>query len=404
MAASELGLAAFASRHDLLDSLTVFRLCSIEERLRHLPRAEAAQVSACARLPLSYRSARTDLDALLQSDVILFWGDFLHMAQYVRALDAALIGLDDVPTRADAAALIRRVLLLGGSPAARKRRSLSFGTTLLFNTLADETEGAYGRDFRDLMSGLGHIWVRDVFSAAKVAHVRGDYTTSFWGCDCAQLLHRADLDRFAPAGQTGGAHAGGLAFFAGRSPDAAAALFQLASDLAAALDIPCAWLPWGSTSAFPLLDRIGSGIPNDGEPLDVAALLRHVADSRLVVTDTYHLALVAWTFGVPAVLLAASPALGADVNAGPALGRRDKREVLFSQYDLLDFLVRDHELASPASAAARAARILERLGDAGFLDALTARLRSHAAASESACAAAVRAMLDAGRPVPAALT
>jgi hypothetical protein len=152
------------------------------------------------------------------------------------------------------------------------------------------------------------------------------------------------------------------------------------------------WLDWGCRLAFPAL---GAGVtPPTGPAVPALSLVRHLADCALVVTDTYHAAVLAWTFGVPCVALAAPVAdAAADVNSGAAFNWRDKREVFFSQYDALDFLVRAEELGAPPRLAARVERIVTCLEDRRHAEAVTRRLRQHARAAEGDLATALRGLL-----------
>ncbi len=390
MAACELALSRFAERQGFAERLCAFRLLSLDERSPELPEGERKRLAALGALPLAYRSAKDHLDELLAADVILFWGDFLHMAQYQRALRRLLETLMPAVSAADPD-LVARVLLLKGAPPAVFRKVVSFGTTLLFNTIADEEGTEYGRDLRTFLSLARRVWTRDVQSAARVAFFRGDYAQGFWGCDAAQLFRRDDL-----AAITGSEIAprepgdGSVGVFFGRTPRFREPMLAVAEAVAARRGGTVRSLPWGSTSAFPKADPAGLS-PGASPAPDLLGLLRAVAESSAVVTDTYHLAVIAWTFGVPAVALSApvDPS-EPSVDSGAAFNWRDKRETFFSQYDALDFLVRAEEAAEPERLARRVERILERLESEGHVRAVAGRMRAHSRWCEEACAKAIR--------------
>jgi hypothetical protein len=112
------------------------------------------------------------------------------------------------------------------------------------------------------------------------------------------------------------------------------------------------------------------------------------------VTDTYHLAAIAWSFGVPAVAAFGAPAGSApDVSAGAEFNRRDKREVFFSQYDALEFLVRPEELAQSERYERRCTRLIEVVRDRALCGAIAANVRAHADAIEVELAAEIAEML-----------
>lgn len=75
------------------------------------------------------------------------------------------------------------------------------------------------------------------------------------------------------------------------------------------------------------------------EIVPAADLFERIADCRVILTDTYHLAVNAWRIGTPAVLVRDRPSgKGWNVNDGGAAGR-DKRQDLYSQLDALPLLL-----------------------------------------------------------------
>lgn len=388
MMAVELGLLAFATRHGFRDSLKFYQLYSLEERLSGIDAEAREAVLRFTTMPAPYRSIREGFGKLLASDGILYWGDFLHMAQYHRTQRRVLANIPVASSLDDAVDLIDRTLMLKGQPGAILRKTVSFGTTLLFNTLSDESSKEYGVSLSEFLAQARRIWVRDVFSAAKVAHLRGDYTTVHWGCDGAQFLKPEDLPQLSA--EMGEPMPSGLdskkriLVFLGRTPQWAPVMFDIARKIAEHRQTSACWIPWGSSSAFPAGGL--SLIPDDFERIQdshVITLLNWVAAADVVVTDTYHLALIAWNFGVPAVALT-SPfdAAETNVNSGARFNWRDKREVFFSQYDALDFLLRPEELAEPSHLEARLNRLLHLIDDADHIGRICARIQAHVGAVE----------------------
>lgn len=257
-------------------------------------------------------------------------------------------------------------------------RTCSFGTTLLFNSLEDETSASYGDALARFVTGSRGIWVRDVISAGKVAQLSGDFRSGFWGGDGAQLLSRHGIAELYPeCAQPQRCEAVG--YFTGRSGAPTDTIARTAARLAGALDLQARWLPWGSRSAFPAL------APDDAHvTLSFPHLLRQLLQCRMVVTDTYHLGVVAWALGIPAVMFfqPSTPA-PRNVNSGRRHYWRDKREVFYSQYDILDFLVRPEEAADESALAARVTHIASGMAGSALLDAISARVGNHARATSS---------------------
>jgi hypothetical protein len=393
MAAVELGLQAFARRHGLTDRLELKRLCSMDERLRQLP-PEARDDElrrASTPLPSSLLESVEELDTY---GCVLFWGDFLHMAQYVRALGATFPSLNPSLSRATGGQ-VDRILLLDGAPDALLARTVSFGTTLLFNARSDVLDGDYHPKLVRFARGASRIWVRDVLSAANLAHALKDYSLALWGPDCAQILDRDDL----PASPS---TAGDTYVFFGRSEELSRPARDLVARLTRDRGRPAFWLPWGSSAAFPHLEAAAS-FRRSFAPLDprMTALdvLGRIAGASLVVTDTYHLCVIAWTLGVPAVCVCdpLSP-LPSNVNSGKRFNWRDKREVFFSQYDALDYFVRDSELEDRKSREARIAHLQAALRNTSAIDGIRAAIRAHTTSICAQLAAHLgRLLAEAGR-------
>lgn len=386
MAATELALVAFLRRHALRSNAQFYRLVPFADRLAHLPPGERRTVEQRAETGLAYLPALDDGGAIAASDAVLFWADYLHMGIYLRELEAVVAR--------DPARPLSDLLLLGGAGDATLRRAISFGTTLLFNTPRDEADPAYAEPLRRFLAGAKRVWVRDALSAARVAHLRGDYETGYLGVDCAQLLTRDDVLRNAAARRIGApAEPDAVLVFCGREPAARGALLGVAGELGTALGRPVRWLPWGDRDAFPALEGRPPWVAG-ADALGVHELLNEVAHARLVVTDTYHLALLAWNLGVPAVAAFTGHTAGAnDVSSGAEFGWRDKREVFFSQYDALDFLIRPEELLDRALLRRRVQHLTGAVEDVALRTAITARMRAHAEAVETALARDLVALL-----------
>jgi hypothetical protein len=391
MAATELALSAFLSRHGLSSCAEYFRLQSVSERLAHLPAGERWRAEDLAETGLTFRPAHRQLDRIVSSEAVLFWADFLHMAIYLRELEPLMAErLRSLGVR-DTARELRRVLLLDGADDATLARTVSFGTTLLFNTLHDENDTLYGSALRRFLRRARRVWVRDALSAARVAHLRGDYEVSAFGVDCALLLTRDDALRGAAAlGIRAPADSGSVLTFFGREPGARWRFAGVAQKLADELQRPVRTLPWGDARAFPK----SAGDEQTAGTATVHALLNEVANAALVVTDTYHLAVTAWNFGVPAVCGFTGHTLTADdVSSGAAFGWRDKREIFYSQYDALDFLIRPEELLSAPLLERRTRHIARCLRDTSLVDGVVSRIHDHATAAEDALARELTGLL-----------
>jgi hypothetical protein len=394
MAATELALRAFLRRHDLESVARYFRLVRFGDRLSYLQPEDRADAEHRADTGIRFRSAFEEADAFISGTARLFWADYLHMGIYLREL--APIAAAQLHDPAETQRRLARLLLLEGASDAVLAASISFGTTLLFNTLQDEGRAVYAAPLRRFLKRAKRVWVRDALSAARVAHLRGDYEIGYFGVDCALLLTREDVHRNAIENGVGApAEPGAVLAFFGRETGPREALLAAALDIARALGRPVRWLRWGDIGGFPHLLGRPPGIA-ESAAATTYELLHEVAHARAVVTDTYHLAVIAWSLGVPALTAFSGHAASAnDVSSGAEFNWRDKREVFYSQYDALDFLIRPEELVDGDKLRRRMAHVREAVSDESLCTAIVARIREHATAVEAALARGLHELLAA---------
>lgn len=312
---------------------------------------------------MTYWLARGQLDDFLDADAIVFWGDFHHMAVYQRQTVDVLCRRMRVMDRSDAERLTAQFLLLRGQPREVLERVLTFGTTLGFNTPADYS-GPYGEDLKRFVAGARAAWFRDGYSARVGELIRVPSTESCLGADAAFL---ADGPSHDPA------TASGLGVFIGRSKVPPEKVARLGKALSGHFGAG-RWVPWGTAPAmwpmwgrkrlrlaWPELEAGGSlsakerlghsrrvlrGPGLSDEIVPAAVLFERVAGCRVILTDTYHLAVNAWRIGTPAILIHDRPtSTGWNVNDGGAAGR-DKRHDLYSQLDALPLLIATDRIPS----------------------------------------------------------
>lgn len=272
-----------------------------------------------------------DLSTVRDSDLVVFWGDFLHTRHYIEQ-DATinLLEYEQGMDRAAARDRLHRLLLLRDEPDSLLRRTVLYGGTILHNRQSDYLDADYGRAFSRLVAGCHSAWLRDPISVAKAGHFRDlDHQPQF-GADAALLLDADDttgLERNGWADEIEPGMAAGV-FIAGRT-DIPRWLPGFCKELAARLEVELEWLPW--SDVHPAFEaRFGNrwGQAMIGDLL--AALPRY----RFVITDTYHLCVNAWRVGTPAVCIG-SPQPGP--SQGGILTLNDwKKHLFYSAYEATD--------------------------------------------------------------------
>lgn len=410
MATVDLAFAELAA-HESFPDVTYWRLWDRSEWLTpgEPTRTEAAEHFFDPDTGMTYRNLRGRLDEFLDADAIVYWGDFLHMAEYVEMnadiLHRHLRAFDRLEDARDYA---ERHLLLKGQADDVLRRVMSYGTTLGFNTTQDYA-AAYGPLLRSFLGRAHRAWGRDTYSAHIAQLERPDSDESTKGTDAALLLGGRDRRRRDDT----------LGVFIGRSQLAPADVARLGRALTERLDLAPTWIEWGTEPAFwPMNNRKrlrvawpglehGARVPTLQERLatyrgvlrgarapesgrqPAGELVEELARHRLVLTDTYHLAVNAWRVGTPAVCLVDPPSgAGWDVNSGGTLAARDKRTEFYSQIDATPLLVESRRLAG--SPAELVAGIAEFIDDSEPLEVIHARIARMRAAGRARFVGAVR--------------
>jgi hypothetical protein len=353
MASVDLAFHALAARHGFADRVTFWQLGAAPELRGGKRPREQAEIASREALPFHYADAWGRLDEICAGAVIVFWGDFLHMAHYQRDIGERLARLELVPTAAAGCRSARQLFLLSEAPEDVLAKSVSYGTNLLFNQAADYHDPEYGPLLRRLVRGVDRIWMRDPYSAMTVSRLRQEFTPDHLGFDCSLFLRDGDLrglPRQWTLDESLGRGKAGLFFH--RSSLSESALCGFALELCGELGVTAQWLPWRMPTHQ---GRARLGWRNYGRIEQIADaaspqlgdLYELLSRYRLVVTDTYHVCVTAWRLGVPAVCLGeADPRRDWDVSAGPAFAWRDKRLVFHAMYDAQDFFVHAGEIGT----------------------------------------------------------
>lgn len=309
-------------------------------------------------------------EELADADLLLYWGDFHHLATYQRStVDVLTHELARPLAARDAAEQARRVLLQEGAGADVRSRTMSYGTTLGLNQPRDYA-GAYQDLLQQFVRGARRVWFRDPYSASVAALLRQD-DASCHGVDAAVL---AGVLPATPG-------IGTMEVFLGRSRLVPEEIALFGRALARATDTRPRWLGWGKEPAFrpmgmrPRFRRAwrDAALRTDQE-IPLGELLDRVQHASLVLTDTYHLAVNAWRLGTPAILLVDDPESPSDVNGGSAHSHRDKRRDLYSQWEALPLLV--HLPSVRGRHRSEVHRLAEHLRTQELLDATWGRLRA----------------------------
>lgn len=336
---------------------------------------------------LEYASLEGELEAIVDSDVIVFWGDFQHAHSFWRTgLRRRPGGTVEVADEHAETSRVAAHLLLDGQPDEVLAKTVSFGTCLLGDDVRapSPADATYRAAFHAFGARAHRVWCRDPISAAQVARLRPDRDETCLGVDPALLLTPDDYRSLASPPTRGEGH---LAVFFGRLDASLTAPGRLTAHLARLAELDVVWVPWLGPGGPPadVLDAV-PGLDADAAD-SYEDLLSLVAGARLVVTDAYHLCLIAWRLGIPAICVG----VGAQRATRPVSDK--KKEVFHLAQGLAPLYVFHETLAADGGHQPIARALLDLALDPAYVSRATEAIATEAAAAEARLAAAIQGLL-----------
>lgn len=308
------------------------------------------------------------LNELFDADKIVLWGDWLHMQGYIADLSKASMEASKLSKRPVSYQRLIEHLFLLGLPAHRMSDTAIVGTTFALDSPLARLDEGFGEHIQRLYGEAGLVLMRDAFSAGLVEAWRSKRDRCS-GLDAAFLYRPRDgsATRFGDGRSPFG-------FFLGRSTAKQMALARrLIAGLQEALHLEAFWIPWFANSirvhlgargrakatllsSSPFASRVAYKWKSVSRTEQVAldVLIAKIRACAFIVTDTYHLAVISWSQGVPCILLGNSSSLNRSfINSGAHYSGLDKRMGLYLTLDALSFFVPYEDLGSIASSRER---------------------------------------------------
>ncbi|MFL6603916.1 MAG: hypothetical protein ACJ8R9_21670 [Steroidobacteraceae bacterium] len=338
--------------------------------------------------PIKYDRLLGRLDELAASDAIIYWSDWLHLPCFYEHYKQCLPEMSIAKDEHEAIELVNSHIFLTDQSDEVLDKTISFGQTIMYNTLRHETTPDYGAAYQSFYKRARKAYMRDVFSARKISRLRSDYDNNNACVDCAMLLRDEDVDRMSRS-----ASDEDLAFcrhkigvFFGRSDIDVEDIHSVVETLSEELKKPAFWLPWGLPSiGFPQTKSLPFPTPSGGSRrfIKVGDSLSMIRCASAVITDTYHVCVNAWARGVPAICVGSILAKGEfDLNSGYRFSSIDKRYSLYEMLEALDFYVHEEELRDAEFLKAHLRSIAGLINTPAFMQQIRSGLRAEAAAAE----------------------
>jgi hypothetical protein len=184
----------------------------------------------------------------------------------------------------------------------------------------------YINSFTKFIQNLDRIWTRDVHSALQAAHIRQDYTKSHLGVDAALLIAPEDYDTILDVPTVILPEEKYILTHFARTKAPINQLLALAQRISLELVMPLFWLPW--------LNHLDEKLKDSFDEIDAgnySDLIHTLRNASLVVTDTYHLALIGWRLGVPVLCI------GNGIQYPSSTIDDKKKEVFYMMHNMLPF-------------------------------------------------------------------
>jgi hypothetical protein len=340
------------------------------------------------RFPIKYDRLLGRLDELATSDAIVYWSDWLHLPCFYEHYKQCLPEMSIAKDEQEAVGLVNSHIFLTEQPDEVLDKTISFGQTIMFNTLRHETTRDYGAAYKSFYTRARKAYMREVFSARKVSRLRSDYSNNNAGVDCAMLLRDEDVDRMSRSASNED-----LAFcrdkigvFFGRSDIEVKDILAVVGILSDELKAPTFSLPWGLPSmGFPQTKSLPFPTPSGGSRrfVKVGDSLSMIRCASAVITDTYHVCVNAWARGVPAICIGSILAKSDfDLNSGYRFSSIDKRYSLYEMIEALEFYVHEEEFRDADFLKAHLRSIASLINTPAFMQQIRSGLRAEAEAAE----------------------
>lgn len=313
----------FINRHDL-NSVAEFKFYT----MLNIPK----DVCDFVDFPFTYELSDQNLEVISNSDLIIFWGDFLHSKNYLENEIFSAIKEKYPENNEDLIKdIIYRNLLLENIDLSNTS-IIVFGGNLLDFRINYYKDDRYISSLCDLYKAASLILMRDPISAVTVNNLLNSYKENFCGIDGAFLstgnktkyLYRNKVRDNSQPYKVG--------IFFGRSWYYDEVL-SFSCKTCNHLGVKGIWLPWFHFKPWPLEEKYEGEIDLTVPDTEFFGTLDNLAECSLVITDTYHLCINAWSLGIPAICI------GRGVGSMKNSVEDKKKEVLYSMLDARDFYV-----------------------------------------------------------------
>lgn len=341
------------------------------------------------QLPFKYELFLNRLDKIYASDLIFYWGDFLHNLVYHKELAKRLVKynlMNDVEQSFNA---VQKHFFLTDAPLEVLQKTVVFGSNFFINGSKELLDETYTQNSIRFFNNIKRVWARDILSAQRISHLKKNYTENYLGTDCSFLFDKGKKNK--PAHEDDTTNKSWLktifsskpknkaGVFLGRMHKDFPPLFPFVNDLQKEMHSDMEWIPWfWQNETF--YKSVKYNLPDVvflPEQQNLMALYESLKGYDYIVTDTYHLCLNAWRMGIPAVCIGAgnSPMDGTLTDK--------KKEFFFYMYEAQDFYVFLEDIKDKSDRKKRIKTLAEWISNESVVENIKKNLNAHATSVEN---------------------
>jgi hypothetical protein len=290
-----------------------------------LPDKLREELSNCYYRPLKEMPPYKDFD------LIIIWGDFIVTKKWIHQISNVLVKAGDFEFEEAKKEVEYRVLLKGCEDNIYLK-TIIFGQSLMVDDAAIFEDKLYLNAFKKLLQKAKFVRFRDPLSAYRATFISGNCNANFLGVDAAFLLSEL-YEENQEVNQTQNNDEIGIFLY--RTNNAKLTKLILGTLLRKHFsDYTIRWIPWLQELKEPTVGvRRAFRIKDDYNQQKFPEIINLLKRFNFIIADTYHIVLVSWALGVPAVCL------GNGLQPFQRTLDDKKKELLYSQNYLSDYYI-----------------------------------------------------------------
>ncbi len=261
-------------------------------------------------------------------DAVIIWGDFILTRSWIKMKSMRISKEKQLDERAVLDYLYD--VIFPEEAELRRRPRIIFGQCFLLDGLAVCHDEKYMLGLKRSLKGADMCLFRDPVSAYKASILSGEPVLRFAGVDAALLL-AVLWDEPDTIVSPDGTPKNRVGIFLGRTKGAYLTKIALAYALFRKPELKPVWFKWLTRRNIPNWPKFLFRTRSEIKDRPVEEFIKEISDCALVISDTYHMALISWSFGTPAICIGDG---GREMRN--AVG--DKKKEIFYMYNgLQDF-------------------------------------------------------------------